>query len=128
MRCHLVLCFEGHAKMDRFFWELIFWKLLGSTNDWKMSSNGLFPVCLRLNPVSQCSRSRSVSRLSAVCYARVRRMRASVLDSRAPCEECDSCILAPGRGGKLSGQFAGERRDGVRIRVRRNGRERRATE
>lgn len=62
--------------------------------------------------MSQCSRSRSVSRLSAACYARVRRMRASVLDSRAPCEKCDSRSLAPGRGGKQSGQFAGERRDG----------------
>ncbi|KAK2871487.1 hypothetical protein Q8A67_024014 [Cirrhinus molitorella] len=35
-------------------------------------------------------------------------MRASVLDSRAPCEKCDSRSLAPGRGGKQSGQFAGE--------------------
>ncbi|KAF4107924.1 hypothetical protein G5714_010683 [Onychostoma macrolepis] len=67
---------------------------------------------LGLNPVSQCSRSRSVSRLSAACYARVRRMRASVLDSRAPCEKCVSRSLALGRGGKQSGQFARERRDG----------------
>ncbi len=131
MWCHLVLCIEGHAKWTYILLELIFWKLLGSTNDWQMSSNGLFPVCMRLNPVSQCSRSRSVSRLSAACYARVRRMRASVLDSRAPCEEFDSCTLAPGRGGKQSGQFAGHfghRETGVRIRVRRNGKERRATE
>ncbi|KAL1267002.1 hypothetical protein QQF64_002677 [Cirrhinus molitorella] len=75
-----------------------------------------------------CSHSRSVSRLSAACYARVRRMRASVLDSRAPCEKCDSRSLAPGRGGKQSGQFAGESERETGVRIRRNGRERRATE
>lgn len=106
MRCHLVLCFERHAKMDRFFLELLFCKLLGSTNDWHLMDYFLFVWGLTVFT------SRSVSWLSAACYAHVRRMRASVLDSRAPCEKCDLRSLAPGREGKQSGQFARERRDG----------------
>lgn len=108
MRCQLILCFEGHAKMGFFcFMELYF----GSCWDQQMIGKWIISW---LNLVSQCSRSRSVSRLSAACYARVRRMRASVLDSRAPCEKCDSRSLAPGRGGKQSGQFTGERGRGRR--------------